>query len=273
MINIKSFLNKIEIDEFNRVNVVLAINKRKGITSHDLVDEVRQKLNTRKVGHAGALDPFATGVMLILVGKFTRLSNELVSSEKEYKARILFGISTNTQDSEGEITQRKDIQVTEREVIKALKSFEGGYEQYVPVFSSVKIDGNKLRKMARRALSFTIEENKGQKSVVFKMAEGDIEVNLPKKKVEIKKLELKSFGKQKLSGYEFAKNLTDEYLYCEINAAVSKGTYMRQFAEDLGEKLEIPGMLLELERRRVGEIGLSDCISLEKLTFDKPDDN
>lgn len=269
MNNIKNFLNKIEIDEFNRVNAVLALNKREGITSHDLVDKVRKKLNTRKVGHAGALDPFATGVMLILVGKFTKLSEKLISSEKEYKARILFGISTKTQDPEGEIKEKKNVEITEDDVLGALKSFEGGYEQYVPVFSSVKVDGKKLRKMARKAKDFYVEEKAGQRNVVFEMISENLIVNLPKRKVLMKDINLKGFGKLKLSDYEFAKDLKDEYTYCDISVTVSKGTYIRQFAEDLGEKLHIPAMLLELERTKVGDVELKDCIDLDALSLDE----
>lgn len=140
MVDLKELLNKIEIDEFNRPNGLLAINKPAGITSHDVVDQVRKKFKTKRVGHAGALDPFATGVLLILVGTFTKLSEKLILENKEYKARILFGVSTDTQDPEGKVLKTQMVKLESKDIETTLKSFEGGYEQYVPIFSSVKVE-------------------------------------------------------------------------------------------------------------------------------------
>ncbi len=254
----KNEINKVEVDEFGRVNALLVLNKREGITSHDLVDEVRKKLGTRRVGHAGALDPFATGLMLILVGKYTKLSDELMNHDKEYTARILFGVSTTTQDPEGEVTEKKEAILNKEQILEALKKFDGGYEQYVPVFSSVKVNGEKLRKLARKAKSFKIHEGEIKK-VLFEMNDKTIEVEIPKKAVVIENIELIETGKH------------EDHMYADVSMKVSKGTYVRQFAEDLGRELNLPAMLLNLERTKIGELSLQDATDLDALPSLKPE--
>lgn len=148
-------LNQIETDEFNRTSAILAINNPKDLTSHDIVNEVRRKLRTRKVGHAGALDPFATGVLIILVGKHTKHSDFFLNAGKEYRCKVLFGVSTSTQDPEGKVIKivDKDIEVegVKVQLESKIEKFKFGYMQRVPVFSSVKVNGQKLRQIARQA--------------------------------------------------------------------------------------------------------------------------
>lgn len=274
----KSFeLNKIETDEFRRTSAVLAINKRVGETSHDVVDQVRKKLRTRKVGHAGALDPFATGVLIILVGKYTKLSQQLMKADKEYSCKILLGISTDTQDPEGEIEDLKSKikDYNKEEVEENLKKFEKGYEQRVPVFSSVKVEGKKLRELARKSESFKIDE-KDNVTFVFS-DERKVVVKLPKRKVEFTRFEITDLNsvtvsklsddlKNKVSEFS-TKNSIDNRQLTIVNLIVgcSKGTYIRQLAEDIGKELGVPAMLLELERTKVGEVSLSDCVKVEDL--------
>ena len=269
MIDIKDILNKIEIDEFGRPNGIIAVNKPAGVTSHDIVDLVRKKLKTRRVGHAGALDPFATGVLLILVGKFTKLSEKLILEDKEYKARILFGISTDTQDPEGKITKIQEVKLDNKKITAALKSFEGGYEQYVPVFSSVKVDGNKLRKLARSAESFEITNHENSKNVTFKMPGKDVEVEIPRKSVEITGITISETGRLNSNDLPFKIDKVQKFPYAEVVMKVSKGTYIRQFAEDVGEKLGIPSMLLSLVRTKVGQVDIKDSIAVEDLSLDE----
>lgn len=278
-------INKIEEDEFHRTSAVLAINKEKWMTSHDVVNIVRKKLHTRKVGHAGALDPFATGVLIILVGGYTKLSNDFLESDKEYRCRILLGISSTTQDIEGSILEIKNADFLKENmketvmndlVNKALKEFGNGYDQRVPVFSSVKVDGKKFRVLARKYASHKVDKDG---IVKFCNLEGDEKFNLklPKRHIEIKKLELleiktiiaddlpvdfsiKIQNKLKKSGNKF-----DKFVSIELVIGCSKGTYIRQFAEDLGEKLKLPAMLLELERTKSGNISISDCMQVEEI--------
>ena len=238
-------LNKVSIDEFGRVNGILVLNKPTGITSHDLVDIVRKKLETRKVGHAGALDPFASGLMLILVGKYTKQSDYLTKLDKEYKFRLLLGVSTDTQDTEGKVTQTEATDISKSDIKKAVKTFKGGYEQLVPIFSSVKVGGKKLRELARKAKSFKINpgSDPGQESkriAVFKFDHGDKEVEIPRKSVKISKIKVLDVGKIKSSELEFYEGEDLSFTYVDIVATVSKGTYIRQLAEDIGGGVECP---------------------------------
>lgn len=273
-------INKIERDEFGRPSGILLLNKKKWITSHDLVDEVRKKFETRKVGHAGTLDPFATGLVIILVGKATKQSVDFLTLGKEYNATVLFGVSTNTGDVEGEIQNvSSSLNLSKDQLEDAIKSLEPSYIQYVPVFSSVKIQGKKLRKLAHAAKRFEIRDWKSQdgedgKEVIFYNEDGTVrdKINLPKKLVTIKTKvnsirkvearELKSyFHSSNSKNYSKLKQGNDFYI-ADITVDCSKGTYIRQLAVDIGEKLGIPSMLLELERTRIGEYTSRSAVEL-----------
>src|SRR5690606_2631044 len=135
---------------------ILLVNKPVGKTSHDIVYEQRKELQTRKIGHAGALDPYASGLLIILVGKATKLSDSFLNLDKTYEADILFGVETDSGDLEGKVINIKDkisnIKNTDLQI--ALNKFSPSYMQYVPVYSSVNVDGKKLRKLAREYDSF-----------------------------------------------------------------------------------------------------------------------
>ncbi len=275
--------NKILRDEFGRPSGVLLINKPKWITSHDVVDKARSTLGTKKVGHAGTLDPFATGLIIILVGKATKTSVDFLTLDKQYKAKILFGASTNTGDVEGEIQSiSKRFNLKKSDIKKAIQSFQPEYIQYVPVFSSVKVQGKKLRKLARSSDRFEIRDSKPEngeevKEVFFYDEQGKLKdkINLPKKKVhlDIKIDNVEKIAVSKLKQYFNDENFDNysklkegkEFFVLNLVVDCSKGTYIRQLAIDIGKKLEIPSMLIELERTRIGEYKSKSAIEVESI--------
>lgn len=207
----------------------LNIYKPKGLTSHDVVARLRKITKVRQIGHTGTLDPFATGVLPICIGKATRLI-EYLDDDKEYLATVQFGKNTTTYDLEGEITATFDKKVTEEDVKNALKDFEGEISQIPPIYSAIKVNGKKLYNYARQ----------GQ----------DIEIK--PRKVTISKIELKEFDKTSQSA--------------KITVACSKGTYIRSIAYDLGAKLGCGGYLTALERTKAGKFQVNTTIKLEDLT-------
>lgn len=207
----------------------LNIYKPKGLTSHDVVARLRKITKVRQIGHTGTLDPFATGVLPICIGKATRLI-EYLEDDKEYLATVQFGKNTATYDLEGEITATFDKKVTEEDVKNALKDFEGEISQIPPIYSAIKVNGKKLYDYARQ----------GQ----------DIEIK--PRKVTISKIELKEFDKTSQSA--------------KITVACSKGTYIRSIAYDLGAKLGCGGYLTALERTKAGKFQVNTAIKLEDLT-------
>ena len=207
----------------------LNIYKPKGLTSHDVVARLRKLTKVRQIGHTGTLDPFATGVLPICIGKSTRLI-EYLDDDKEYLATVQFGKNTTTYDLEGEITATFDKKVTEEDVKNALKAFEGEISQIPPIYSAIKVNGKKLYDYARQ----------GQ----------DIEIK--PRKVTISKIELKEFDKTSQSA--------------KITVACSKGTYIRSIAYDLGAKLGCGGYLTALERTKAGKFQVNTAIKLEDLT-------
>ncbi|MEO6728691.1 MAG: hypothetical protein ABIM99_02095 [Candidatus Dojkabacteria bacterium] len=262
-------VNKIEIDEFGRPNGVLILAKPVGITSHDLVDETRKKYKTRAVGHAGTLDPFASGKMIVLVGKATKLSDSFLGMDKEYIADIALGISTHTGDVEGQIKSEDLKKISKEDVLKAINGFPKEYLQYVPVFSSVKIKGNKLRELARSSDKFEFidnsDSNEVSKKIVkfYKNGKVVFESPLPAKVVKLYEFELLSFEEKDLNDYDnrISNRLIEELKVegitklpiAQVRVKCSKGTYIRQLAEDLGEKLGIPASLFALVRTKIGE--------------------
>lgn len=207
----------------------LNIYKPKGLTSHDVVARLRKITKVRQIGHTGTLDPFATGVLPICIGKATRLI-EYLDDDKEYLATVQFGKNTATYDLEGEITATFDKKVTEEDVKNTLKDFEGEISQIPPIYSAIKVNGKKLYDYARQ----------GQ----------DIEIK--PRKVTISKIELKEFDKTSQSA--------------KITVACSKGTYIRSIAYDLGAKLGCGGYLTALERTQAGKFQVNTTIKLEDLT-------
>lgn len=209
------------------MNGVIVVNKPKGITSRDVVNEVVKYLGTKKVGHTGTLDPLATGVLVLCIGKATKLVEILTSNDKEYIATVKLGILTDTLDTYGTIIKKENVKLDRNKLIEALNSFVGTYNQEVPLYSAVKINGKKLYEYAR--------ENKT--------------VDLPKRMVEIKDIKLLEFNN---NSYKF-------------KVMVSKGTYIRSLIKDINDKLGIIGVMSDLQRTRQGKFSIDDAYDLENI--------
>jgi tRNA pseudouridine55 synthase len=204
------------------------VDKPRGKTSFSLISALRRRLNVKKIGHAGTLDPFATGLMVLLVGRdYTRLSDRFIGADKEYVARLKLGEATDSYDCDGSVTQRSDQLVTQDEFEAALAHFQGEVEQVPPMFSAKKVKGQKLYNLARKG----------------------IEIERQPVKVQME-TSLIHFG----------------FPYVDIRVSCSKGTYVRSIAHDLGQRLGCGAHLVELQRLRCGSFHLGDSVDGSKLT-------
>lgn len=211
----------------------LLIDKPKGWTSFDIVAKLRSICKIKKIGHAGTLDPMATGLLIVAIGReATKRIDEFKAQEKVYEAEIEFGMVSDTYDTEGKV-ERLELSVDrlERGVIeKGLKSFIGEIEQMPPAFSAKKIKGVPAYKLARQGK----------------------EVDLKPSIVEIKTIEILNFDWPKL----------------ELEITCGPGTYIRSLAHDLGQDLQVGAILTVLKRTRIGNFDLSQAVKLEQLTID-----
>lgn len=217
------------------MNGVVIVDKPKGMTSRDVVNIVSKKYSTKKVGHTGTLDPIATGVLVLCIGKATKLVSRLTSLEKEYIATVIFGEETDTLDITGNIIDDKICIKTQKEIEEVLKSFIGSYNQEVPKYSAVKINGKKLYEYARE----------------------DKNVILPKRIVHIKSIEL-------LGDVTYKNNKTIFSFKC----VVSKGTYIRSLIRDIAQRLNTVGIMSDLRRVKQGSFDIKNSIKLENLSND-----
>lgn len=207
---------------------VLVIDKPAGLTSHDVVARVRKILKQRSVGHLGTLDPIATGVLPVVVGQMTRLTQFYTGAEKAYEGEICFGFETDTYDAAGEaVGPTRPVQLTIEQVQEAARCFVGVIEQVPPAFSAKKVAGVPAYKLARKKK----------------------EVQLQPIKVEVKEFEIISVQGDR----------------AQFHAAVASGTYLRSMAHDLGRRLGVGGHLAALRRTRVGEFQITDAVSLDAL--------
>ena len=214
------------------MNEIILINKPKGYTSRDIVNIVSKKLNTKKVGHFGTLDPLADGLLIIGTGSYTKLGNFLKDDTKEYIAEVLIGASTDTYDTEGtNLEKLESVNITKDEIKKILKSFKKTYNQEVPIYSATKVNGKKLYEYARS----------GKK------------VELPKKEVTIYDIEL-------IDLYEKEGNK-----YFSFEAKVSKGTYIRSLINDISKELNIPLCMSALTRTKQDKFFLKDANTIENI--------
>jgi tRNA pseudouridine55 synthase len=227
-----------------RMDGVLVIDKPAGVTSHDVVDEVRRILHERRIGHTGTLDPFATGVLAILVGRATRLAQFLSGLEKEYEAVIRLGYATDTGDRTGEPIEREsatDAPQTRRWTIDQLEAafakLRGEIDQVPPMYSAKKQAGRKLYELARRG-----EEVERQ----------PLRVNIL------------AFEPLKPTG-DLLKDNLDGTFDLEVRVACSSGTYVRTLAEDFGKLLGVGAHVAELRRTRVGDFGIQQASTLGEL--------
>lgn len=214
------------------MNGVIVINKEKGYTSRDVVNIVGKVYHTKKVGHTGTLDPMATGVLVVCVGKATKLVSLLTATEKEYVADVLLGVETDSLDTDGNVLREENVDCDQTRIDQVLKSMKKTYLQEVPKYSAVKVKGKKLYEYAR----------------------SNQEVKLPKKEVTIYDLE-------RISDvfYENGK------IRFQIRCKVSKGTYIRSLIRDIAHELGTIGVMSGLCRTKQGEFELKDCVSLEQL--------
>lgn len=206
---------------------IIVINKPKGITSREVVNKVCKLLNTKKVGHTGTLDPIATGVLVLCVGKATKLVETLTSNDKEYVATVKLGILTDTLDTDGTIIEKKCVNLDKDKLVNVLNSFIGTYNQEVPIYSAVKVNGKKLYEYARAKK----------------------EVTIPKRMVEIKKIKLLEFGND----------------YYKFKVMVSKGTYIRSLIKDINDKLGAIGVMSDLVRTKQGKFSINNSYTLENM--------
>lgn len=206
---------------------ILLVNKEKGKSSFHLVSLLRRLTGIRKIGHAGTLDPFATGVMVMLIGKqYTRMSDHFLNDDKAYEATVFLGRSTTTYDIEGETIASSDIEPTYEEIEEAVMSFQGTTMQVPPMFSAKKINGKKLYELARQGIE--IERSAKPVNMIIQIQD----YSYPKLKLFVK---------------------------------CSKGTYIRSLAFDLGEVLKTHAHLSELNRTASGQFMLEDCVETEQI--------
>lgn len=212
----------------NIYNGIINIFKEKGFTSHDVVAKMRGILKQKKIGHSGTLDPDATGVLPVLLGNATVLSDMLTDKSKEYEAVMLLGVSTDTQDITGKILEKRDTSGLNKDMVKeVILSFLGEYMQLPPMYSALKVGGKKLVDLAREG-----KEVKREPRAVYIFDIDIMDISLP---------------------------------IVKFKAKVSKGTYIRTLCHDIGEKLSVGGCMESLIRTRVDRFYINDAITLKQV--------
>ena len=206
---------------------IIVVNKPKGITSFDVIRKLKKILKTKKIGHTGTLDPLATGVMLVCVGRATKLASDLEAKDKIYIADFDIGYATDTYDIEGKKIAENIIDVSKEDLEQSIKKFIGNIKQVPPMYSAIKIDGNKLYHLARKG----------------------IEVERPKRDVTIEYINLLDFKDNKV----------------KIETKVSRGCYIRSLVYDIGQDLGTYATMTALQRKQVGDYSLENSYSLEQI--------
>ncbi len=221
---------------------VLVIDKPQGITSHDVIARARHILHERRIGHTGTLDPFATGVLVILLGRATRIAQFLSGVDKEYEAIIRLGFATDTGDRTGNPISgpedsKKRLEWSEHEIDEALRSLRGYIDQIPPMYSAKKVEGKKLYELARRG------ENVERQPI---------------------RVCIHQFEAIRPDGQLIKDNLDGTFDF-HARVSCSSGTYVRTLAEDFGKRLYVGAHLAELRRTRVGDFGIDQAITLDQL--------
>lgn len=207
---------------------ILLLNKEIGYTSFQAINKAKRLINASKVGHSGTLDPFASGLLVVTVNKATKVNQFIESQDKEYIATLKLGIRTSTLDLEGEIIETKEVpSLTEDMIVSALNKFKGKIKQLPPMYSALKVNGQRLYDLARQG----------------------IEVERKEREVEIYDIELLSFNNDEI----------------EFKVNCSKGTYIRTLGESISEELNTCGHLIKLIRTRVGNFHIEDAYKLDEL--------
>ncbi|WP_339054082.1 tRNA pseudouridine(55) synthase TruB [Fusobacterium animalis] len=206
---------------------IIVVNKPKGITSFDVIRKLKKIFKTKKIGHTGTLDPLATGVMLVCVGRATKLASDLEAKDKIYIADFDIGYATDTYDIEGKKIAENTIEISKENLEQSIKKFIGNIKQIPPMYSAIKIDGNKLYHLARKG----------------------IEVERPERNVTIEYINLLDFKDNKV----------------KIETKVSKGCYIRSLIYDIGQDLGTYATMTALQRKQVGDYSLENSYSLEQI--------
>lgn len=217
------------------MNGIIIVNKPYGYTSRDVVNILCKKFKTKRIGHTGTLDPIATGVLILCIGSATKLVEALTSDDKEYIATVELGTLTDTLDNTGNVIKEEKTNVNVNQIKKALEKMQGVYEQEVPIYSAVKINGKKLYEYAREGIN----------------------VELPKRMVNIKRLEL-------INNIKYENNKTTFQIRCHV----SKGTYIRSLVNDIAHELGTVGTMTSLNRVKQGIFNISDSYTLEDIEND-----
>ena len=213
------------------MNGIIIVNKGESVTSRDVVNDLVHIFHTKKIGHTGTLDPLATGVLVCTIGKYTKLNLDLTSEFKEYIAEMRLGISTDTLDITGKILDEEKVNIDDETIIKVINSFKKEYEQEVPIYSSVKVNGRKLYDYARS---------------------GE-EVELPKRMVTIKEIEVIS-----INGNDI-----------KFRCLVSKGTYIRSLIRDIASSLNTYAIMTSLIRTKQGKFDIKDSYTIDDIKNNK----
>ena len=214
---------------------ILPIYKERGMTSHDVVFRARRILQMKKIGHSGTLDPEVDGVLLLLLGGATKVSDYAMNLGKSYRAEVCIGLKTTTEDLTGDIVEECEVSNINIDEIKSiLKSMIGEIEQKPPIYSAIKVNGRKLYEYARS---------------------GQFDIEIPTRKVNI----------YNISFIENSEYYKDDKFYFSIDIDCGKGTYVRTIATSIGEKLRLPSTMSKLTRTRSGEIILEKCLKLSEV--------
>jgi len=213
---------------------LLLMDKPAGLTSHDVVNVARRALGTKAIGHTGTLDPFATGLLVLATGRATKLMPYLEKSEKTYEAVMVLGLTTDTLDMTGAITEESDcLDLSDESISDSIQGFIGPMKQKVPAYSAVKKDGKKMYEYAR----------KGQNMP-----------DIPAREIMINNISVKNIQRNNNGKIEVS-----------FETSVSKGTYIRQLAYDIGQRLKTPACLKELRRIKVGAYSIEDAFNMDEL--------
>jgi tRNA pseudouridine55 synthase len=219
--------------QYNDFSGLILVNKPVGITSFKLVHIIRKKLNVKKTGHCGTLDPLASGLMIVLVGKYTKLQDKFMKQDKVYHATIRLGLKTDSGDLDGKIISQSDFSHVTKELIgQVCKSFIGKINQIPPMYSALKVNGQKLYELARKGIT----------------------VDRKPREITIYSIDLTDYQKDNFS----------------IRVKCSSGTYIRTLAEDIGKKLNTDTVLINLIREEIGNYKLSDALNIDDI---KENDN
>lgn len=219
--------------QYNDFSGLILVNKPVGITSFKLVHIIRKKLNVKKTGHCGTLDPLASGLMIVLVGKYTKLQDKFMKQDKVYHATIRLGLKTDSGDLDGKIISQSDFSHVTKELIgQVCKSFIGKINQIPPMYSALKVNGQKLYELARKGIT----------------------VDRKPREITIYCIDLTDYQKDNFS----------------IRVKCSSGTYIRTLAEDIGKKLNTDTVLINLIREEIGNYKLSDALNIDDI---KENDN